>query len=114
MANRDDLKTILATHDIKPPVCGARCGPGWHPLIEALIKDLIALGWDRECHQIKEKFAGLRFYVGNGSKEMYELIHAAENESLHICEECGKSGKRVDIGGWIKTRCAEHAEGVYR
>ena len=114
MNNPRNLTALLATYNIKPPTCGASCGPGWRPLIEALIKDLLALGWDRECDQIKEKFAGLRFYVGKASEEMYELIHAAEFESLHICEECGEHGHRVNIGGWIKTRCEKHAVGVYR
>lgn len=111
MADADhDLSVILSVYKINTPICGAHCGAGWHKLIEALIQDLIAFGWDRDCHQIKEKFGSLRFYVGNATEEMHELISAAEYESGRVCEECGKSGKQTKVNNyWIKTLCPEHA-----
>jgi hypothetical protein len=83
-------------------------GPGWHPLVIKLIEDLFSLGWDGELHQIKEKFAGLRFYIGGGSKEIFDRINKAEDESLRTCDTCGKPGKlRSTESGWWYTSCEE-------
>lgn len=95
---------LLKKYDIPPPYCGAGCGDGWLPLIERLIVKLIDLGWDKDCHQIKEKFGGLRFYIGAGEDEVRAAIDQAEAESFKVCEDCGAPGKRRS-GGWIKTRC---------
>ena len=81
-------------------------GPGWGHLICRLIRDLFALGWNGEVHQVKEKFGGLRFYIGAGSDEIFQRIDKAEEESYQICEECGKPGKLRDRS-WIKTLCEE-------
>jgi hypothetical protein len=85
-----------------------RCvGAGWGPLVERLVDDLFLLGWDGELHQVKEKFGGLRFYIGNGSDEIFERIDQAEDESFTICEECGKPGKVWPDWGWVITHCEE-------
>lgn len=81
---------------------------GWWPLVENLIQDLIALGWDRDLHQVKEKFGGLRFYVGETTEEISKRIAKAEADSFKICEYCGKPGKRR-TGVWILTLCDECA-----
>jgi hypothetical protein len=78
--------------------------PGWVPIVDKLITELLALGWDGDLHQVKEKFGGLRFYVGAATPEMIKLIHAAEVETFTICEGCGKPGVQR-TGGWIKTLC---------
>ena len=91
----------------------ADCGDGWVPLIDTLITELLKLGWDRELHQIKEKFGGLRFYVGDATPEMYALICAAEDASLKTCEHCGAPGK-LDKTGWWKTVCPEHDQNDLR
>jgi hypothetical protein len=83
---------------------------GWFPLIEKLVEDLIALGWDREVAQIKEKFGGLRFYIGSGTQAIFERISKAEEESYTICETCGEPGK-LRGGGWLKTLCDGHGAG---
>jgi phage FluMu protein Com len=102
------------------------------PLLDRLAEDLIALGWDRVLHQVKQKFGGLRFYIGGRvvldfhggdklqsievttRKGAYEAlahrIAEAEKESLKICEECGAPGRPCRPGcdddrGWIETRC---------
>ena len=80
---------------------------GWHPLINTLIDDLFDLGWDGTVAQVKEKFGGLRFYIGAGSDEVYDKINEAENKSYSLCEECGQPGK-VRHGGWLKTLCDVH------
>ena len=89
--------------------CQSHVGPGWHDILRRLISDLFELGWDGEMLQVKEKFGALRFYVGSASKPIWDRIHAAENESLVTCEECGKPGSPRG-GGWIKTLCDEHSK----
>lgn len=86
------------------------CDTGWFPLIKDLIEDLIKLGWDKEVSQVKEKFGGLRFYIGSGSDEIFERVVKAERDSYEICEVTGKPGKlRKDIG-WYLTLCDEEYE----
>ncbi len=81
---------------------------GWYPLIKNLIEELLELGWNREISQVKEKFGGLRFYINDGSKEIYELISKYENLSYEICETCGEEGKlRTDLS-WHSTLCDKH------
>ena len=82
---------------------------GWSHLVCRLIRDLEKLGWDGELHQIKEKFGGLRFYIGGGTDEIHSRIADAENESYKTCEMCGESGGCKEIGGWTTTLC----EGCY-
>lgn len=104
------LDSVLCKYDVKYPYCGASVGPGWVPLVDRLIARLIDFGWDRDCHQIKEKFGGLRFYIGAGSEELWSAIDDAEKESVRTCEECGAPGVRRSRG-WIKTLCDDHAGG---
>lgn len=56
--------------------------------------------------QVKEKFGGLRFYIGGGDKHINDLISKAEKESFEICEYCGSiDDVKQTRGGWIKTLC---------
>jgi len=83
-------------------------GEGWFPIIKDLIVDLIALGWDKQTCQVKEKFGGLRFYINAGSDEIFNRISEAEKQSYKTCEVCGEPGElRTDIG-WYWTFCDEH------
>lgn len=87
---------------------GRECGEGWWPLIDELIEDLKKLGWDGQITQIKEKFGGLRFYISEGSMEIFDRIAKAEADSYHICEVCGESGKLRGDLSWAKTLCDIH------
>lgn len=86
--------------------------PGWNKLIsdlsERLEEEILKLPEEeRENYyavQVKEKFGGLRFYMGAQTKEMTRLIDQAERKSIKICEKCGKPG-RLRKGGWWKTLC---------
>lgn len=82
-------------------------GNGWLGLVKILIEDLIELGWNKQICQVKQKFGGLRFYINEGSKEMFDKIAEAENKSYEICEKCGESGNPTK-GGWITTLCDFH------
>ena len=86
---------------------------GWHPLVKELIEELKTLGWDGHISQIKEKFGGLRFYIGSGNNAIFDAIDRAEHKSYHICEECGEPGD-LRGGGWLKTLCDLHAEGRHK
>jgi hypothetical protein len=83
-------------------------GPGW--------RDLIDRCWDI-CNendvyitQVKEKFGGLRFYVAAATDEVFDVIEAAEAESLTICEDCGVPGRPRTERIWIRTLCDKCAE----
>jgi len=83
---------------------------GWHKLVNRLIDDLFSLGWDGQVYQVKEKFGGLRFYIGKGTDDIFKRIQLAEDESYKLCEVCGKPGEERNPFGWIKTLCDEHAK----
>lgn len=94
----DPSKTCLAW--------GLCVSDGWFPLIYDLCKNIKPLvGPDFRVEQVKEKFGGLRFYCTGGSKEAYELISKAEDDSYTICEQCGTKDDVTVEGGWILTLC---------
>lgn len=62
-----------------------------------------------EIHQIKEKFAGLRFYYQGGDEQVYGMVRMAEAWAADVCEVCGARGEQRP-GGWIRTLCDEHAK----
>lgn len=82
------------------------CGDGWFDLINRLSEKLEPFGV--VALQIKEKFGGLRFYIGAAPsehfEEIYRYIHEAESKSFEICEDCGAPGFRRERS-WIKTLC---------
>ena len=83
--------------------------PGWHALITTLVEDLGRLGWYGQVCEVKEKFGGLRFYIGEESDEIHLRITEAETQSYKICEWCGEPGTLVKMGWWT-TRCPEHGK----
>lgn len=80
-------------------------GLGWTPLVTALVEDLLAAGWSGTVFQVKEKFGGLRFYIGTGNEAMFDLIRAAEEKSFQICEDCGAKGTLREHLSWMRTLC---------
>jgi len=124
---------------------GFECADGWHNLIYNLCSDIKEWFLNNESnhimgedcdggyifekrkgippqfqvHQVKEKFGGLRFYIGGAPKAIYDMIHKAEHDSFFICEHCGNDVReqkyddkeyhsyyRDDLG-WILTLCDE-------
>lgn len=82
-------------------------GPGWWILLDRLIDDLFDLGWDGCVHQVKEKFGGLRFYIGSGTDAIHDRIQHAEDESFKICEHCGTRENVHTEGAWLVTLCKD-------
>jgi predicted RNA-binding Zn-ribbon protein involved in translation (DUF1610 family) len=89
----------LKKFNIKDPNCSVSIPVGWYDLVCDLTMKLIDLGWDKDIHQIKEKFGGLRFYVSyvNITEEMKKTIAAAEQASYAICPVCGELKVKRDL-----------------
>ncbi len=100
------MREVIDRHGLRPPY-GIECGDGWAELVDGLCAKLFAAGWDGDTHQIKEKFGGLRFYVGAASNECFALIDEAERVSLRTCETCGEPGVSAVDRGWVSTRCSK-------
>jgi hypothetical protein len=77
-------------------------------LVKDLVDDLIKLGWNKQVCQVKEKFGGLRFYINEGSDEIYKRITIAEKVSYKTCERCGEKGELRNDIGWYLTLCENH------
>lgn len=92
--------------------CPCSVDEGWYEHIHNLMVELIKAGWNKEIKQIKEKFGGLRFYIGSGNEKIWEIITKYETLSYTICEKCGEFGTlRKDggnYGGWWQTLCDKH------
>jgi hypothetical protein len=94
------------------------CGDGWFHLLNTLcnliehkISQLPLEMQSQVCiSQVKEKFAGLRFYMDHSTPEMEGAIDLAEDLSQTICEACGNSGQRRSLGTWLITLCDTHYE----
>lgn len=87
-------------------------GDGWFQLIwdlcEKIEAELMKLPENVRdnfyIEQIKEKYAGLRFYVNSANNAIFEAIHKAEEKSYEICEVCGNKGE-VKGDYWVRTLC---------
>lgn len=85
-------------------------GSGWNALTAELITDLIALGWDRQVAQVKEKFGGGRFYIGAGTREIHDRIMQWGRGTFETCEFCGTKEGVTTSGNWLKTLCTSCRE----
>ncbi len=84
------MRPILELYGVAYPPLHAEVGPGWVELVTNLLEDLVKMGWDKNLIQIKQKFGGMRFYVGGElPKNISERIDRAERESYETCEMCG-------------------------
>lgn len=87
---------------------GIAVGQGWFKIINELCQKLSKFGEEVVAEQVKEKFGGLRFYIGPVKKENYEevnkFIEEAEIKSMKTCEYCGEAATRKG-NGWVKTIC---------
>lgn len=92
---------------------GLCIGSGWYPLVSWLSAELeaviVKLPNPQQYHavQVKEKFGGLRFYMGRMTDEIGALINEAKEEAWRTCEGCGKPGELCDRSGWLRTTCGD-------
>ena len=85
--------------------CGFWLPAGWEQIVWDLCEKIEPLVDDEfRVAQVKEKFGGLRFYVGGGSDEVDKLIGETEGLSFETCQSCGLPGTRGG-SGWIVTLC---------
>lgn len=107
---------------INNPLCRhIDCEDGWFQLITSLSKKIndiclynkIPATEHPKAIQVKEKFGGLRFYVGNIPSFLFQEINTVIQEfeqlSLQTCEICGASGKIRQLS-WVRTLCDQHAQ----
>ena len=93
-------------------IFGFECGKGWWPLICETLDRVQAIV-DRDglddisITQVKEKFGELRIYTSSFTEEIDDIIQAATDRSLTICEQCGKPGSLRNNHGWLITLCDE-------
>lgn len=78
-------------------------GEGWHPLVEECYN--VCVENEIDITQVKEKFGTLRFYIFGGSDKVYNKIEDICARSAIICEQCGGSGRTIDVNGWYYTLC---------
>jgi hypothetical protein len=102
---------------------GISCDGGWYDIIDKLCLCISMItnltGMSVEAAQVKEKHAGLRFYVDIRSVPgkflsiaymISDIIEIAEVFSYMTCEICGKPGKLSRTGSWYKTLCEKHRD----
>lgn len=98
---------------------GIETGDGWYAIIDMLCKRIRKVCKDGDvpvprAEQIKEKFGGLRFYLGpiheDVADKIYEMKRLAELMSFRTCESCGTTEDVVVTEGWIKVRCMDCLE----
>jgi len=97
--------------------CGSYMREGWYDLVLELDDAISKIYPLYTVDQVKEKFGGLRYYIGilpdilpdEQHDEIYRLIHEAEEKSYNICDICGGTGKSMKVGQYlIATRCEKH------
>lgn len=81
-------------------------GAGWAEIVGNLVDLCEKHGV--EILQVKEKFGGLRFYVGSAPDLVHDAIEEAEDQSVRVCEVCGEPGQTINRQGWLMTRCEAH------
>ena len=97
--------------------CSVECGNGWDQLVK---KAIATVARYNENHknvergpvkfiQIKEKFGYLNLYLNYYTELLREELRKIEEESMSICEYCGKTGYRKNIYGWVYCLCDECA-----
>jgi hypothetical protein len=85
------------------------CGPGWHPIVAELDRQIAAADPAARYCQIKEKFGGLRVYLAGAETQTVEaLIRAAEAQAARTCEACGEPGTLRGDRSYIQTLCDRH------
>lgn len=83
------------------------CGDGWFDIIFDLCRDMQQEVNNSGCEQVvaaqvKEKFAGLRFYSSGGNEVTHAMIEKYSKLSFETCEITGGRGYLCENHGWYK------------
>ena len=88
------------------------CPTGWLDMVDSHLEKMQNYIGDNEdlqinCTQIKEKFAGLRFYYAGGDNAISDIIINMEKKSDKTCQNCGSTVdvSTIKISGWLTTLC---------
>lgn len=119
----DDFPELFRNRHETSMQRGFECGDGWFDLIYKLAQDIEAVARESGlspgspewplCRQVKEKMGSLRFVVfavdgiTGLNERISDLRHSALNQSLRICEYCGRPGEFAQDR--MATLCPEHA-----
>lgn len=95
-------------------VWGCETGDGWFSLIEACAETITNHAREigrpvSQATQTKEKFGGLRLYLGACDDFDFAATMCAEALSYWVCEVTGRPGRLTSNAGWYQTRCPEKA-----
>lgn len=90
------------------------CDDGWFDIIFNLCKDIQQEVNNSGCEQVvaaqvKEKFAGLRFYASGGNEVTDAMIEKYCKLSRETCEITGGKGYTCQKNGWYKTLSTQSA-----
>jgi len=66
---RAEGQRVMDRFGIAPPRCGFGIGLGWIASVERAFEKMVAAGWNKDLHQVKQKFCGLRIYIGFGGQD---------------------------------------------
>ena len=90
------------------------CDDGWFDIIFDLCKDVQQEVNNSSCQQVvaaqvKEKFAGLRFYASGGNEVTDAIINKYSKLSSETCEMTGGRGYLCEKHRWYKTLSTQSA-----
>ena len=90
------------------------CDDGWFDIIFDLCKDVQQEVNNSSCQQVvavqvKEKFAGLRFYASGGNEVTDAIVNKYSKLSSKTCEMTGGKGYLCEKHGWYKTLSTQSA-----
>jgi len=90
------------------------CDDGWFDIIFDLCRDIQQEVNNSGCEQVvaaqvKEKFAGLRFYSSGGNEVTHAMIEKYSKLSSQTCEVTGGKGSVHEKNGWYKTLSTQSA-----
>lgn len=86
---------------------GFECGDGWFDILLGLGRDCDRSGvW---VSSVKEKFGRLTIYCQGEVPDWVQLaIDEAEEESVHVCMDCGARGELRKSGNYVYVSCDSH------
>lgn len=90
------------------------CDDGWFDIIYDMCRDIQQEVNNSGCEQVvaaqlKEKFAGLRFYSSGGNEVTHAMIEKYSKLSSQTCELTGGKGSIHEKNGWYKTLSTQSA-----